>query len=568
MLAKTLLIFVSSILLATAVAAGGRNTLTAGKAGRSETLATHGMVAASHPLAAQIGLDILKSGGNAVDAAIAANAALGLMEPMSCGVGGDLYAIVWDAKTQKLYGLNASGRSPYAATHELFASRGLDEIPEQGPLSWSVPGCVDGWEELRKRFSSRGLAELLEPTARYADEGFPVTEVIARYWSGAANRLRKHPDAARTFLPDGKPPRAGEVFKNPDLARTLRAIGRGGRDAYYKGKIAEEIVAYSQKIGGLFSLKDFADHTSTWVEPVSTDYRGHTVWELPPPGQGIAVLQMLNILEGYDLKKMRPQSADYWHLLVEAKKLVYADRARYYADPDFARAPVDELIAKPYAAARRNLIDPATAAKRYEAGDAKLGRSDTIYLCAVDKERNCVSLIQSNYVGFGSGMVPGNLGFALQNRGTLFALDPSHANRLEPHKRPFHTIIPALVTRAGKPWFVFGVMGGDMQPQGQVEVLVNLIDFGMNAQEAGEAPRIEHLGSQTPTGRPGSRTGGTVAAEEGIPDEVLRELTRRGHSVKTVKTNGGGYQGILIDPRTNVLHGGSEPRKDGCAAGY
>jgi gamma-glutamyltranspeptidase/glutathione hydrolase len=568
MLAKTLFVLLSACVLAAAVAAGGRNTPTAGKAGRSETLATHGMVATSHPLAAQVGLEVLTRGGNAVDAAIAANAALGLMEPMSCGVGGDLYAIVWDAKTQKLYGLNASGRSPYAATRELFAARGMDEIPVQGPLSWSVPGCLDGWEELHKRFGNRSLAELLEPTARYADEGFPVTEVIAGYWSAAARRLSKEPSWARTFLIDGKAPRAGDVFKNPALARTLREIGRGGRDAFYKGKIAQEIVAFSQKNGGLFSLKDFADHTSTWVDPVSTDYRGHTVWELPPPGQGIAVLQMLNILEGYDLKKMGPTSPDYWHLLVEAKKLVYADRARYYADPDFARAPVEDLISKPYGAARRKLIDPGHAAGRYEAGDPKLGRSDTVYLCAVDKDRNCVSLIQSNYMGFGSGLVPGELGFALQNRGTLFALDSGHANRLEPHKRPFHTIIPALVTRGGKPWFVFGVMGGDMQPQGQVQVLVNLIDFGMKVQEAGEAPRVEHLGSQTPTGRPGSRTGGTIAAEAGIPEEVLRELTRRGHSVKPVKVNGGGYQGILIDPRTNVLHGGSEARKDGCAVGY
>jgi gamma-glutamyltranspeptidase/glutathione hydrolase len=568
MLAKTLVVLLLSCVLVAAVAASGRHTPSAGKAGRSETLATHGMVAASHPLAAQIGLDVLHSGGNAIDAAIAANAALGLMEPMSCGIGGDLYAIVWDAKTQKLYGLNASGRSPYAATRDVFAARGLDEIPEHGPLSWSVPGCVDGWEELRKRFGSRGLAELLEPTAGYADEGFPVTEVIARSWSASASRLRKDPGAAQTFLPDGKAPRAGDIFKNPALARSLREIGRDGRDAFYKGRIAREIVAYSEKNGGLFSRKDFADHTSTWVDPVATDYRGHTVWELPPPGQGIAVLQMLNILEGYDLKKMGPQSPDYWHLLVEAKKLVYADRARYYADPDFARAPVEELISKPYAAARRKLIEMDKAARKAQAGEAKLGRSDTIYLCAVDKDRNCVSLIQSNYFGFGSGMVPAELGFALQNRGTLFALDPSHANRLEPHKRPFHTIIPALVTRGGKPWFVFGVMGGDMQPQGQIEVLVNLIDFGMNVQEAGEAPRIEHLGSPTPTGRPGSRSGGSVAAEEGVPEEVLRELARRGHSIKTVKTNGGGYQGILIDPRTNVLHGGSEPRKDGCAVGY
>jgi gamma-glutamyltranspeptidase/glutathione hydrolase len=570
MLAKTFLLVLASVFFigVWAAPAGERHVGTAGRAGRSVVMAPHGMVATSHPLAAQVGLTILQNGGNAVDAAIATNAALGLMEPMSCGVGGDLYAIVWDAKTQKLYGLNASGRSPYRATRDLFASRGLDEIPTSGPLSWSVPGCVDGWEALRQRFGSRPLAALLEPTIRYAEEGFPVTEVIARYWSGGAARLRKDPDAARTYLPDDKAPRAGDVFKNPALARTLRDLASGGRDAFYKGRIAREVVAYSEAHGGLFSLKDFADNTPTWVEPVHAGYRGAEVWELPPPGQGIAVLQMLNVLEGYDLKKMGPTSPDWWHLLVETKKLVYADRARYYADPDFAKVPVGELISKSYAEERRKLIDPAHAAKRYEAGDPKLGRSDTVYLCAVDGDRNCVSLIQSNYSGFGSGLVPGGLGFALQNRGTLFALDANHANRLEPHKRPFHTIIPALVTKGGKPLFVFGVMGGDMQPQGQVEVLVNLLDFGMNVQEAGEAPRVEHLGSQTPTGRPGSSTGGTVAAEEGIPEAVVEELTRRGHTVTRVKTNGGGYQGILIDPRTNVLHGGSEARKDGCAVGY
>jgi gamma-glutamyltranspeptidase/glutathione hydrolase len=568
---KTFVILLAVGLLAVlceAVRGGVRPTPVAGRSGRSETLAQHGMVATSHPLAAQVGLDVLKAGGNAIDAAIATNAAMGLMEPMSCGIGGDLYAIIWDAKTQKLYGLNASGRSPYKATRELFAARGLTEIPGEGPLSWSLPGCVDGWDALNKRFGSRPLVELLEPTIRYAEEGFPVTEVIGRYWSAGANRLRRDADAARTYLLDDKPPKAGDVFKNPNLARSLREIARGGRDAFYKGRIAQEIVTYSEKNGGLLSLKDFADTASTWVEPVHTSYRGCEVWEIPPPGQGIAVLQMLNILEDYDLKKMKPESPDYWHLLLEAKKLVYADRARFYADPEFARVPVEELIAKPYAATRRKLIDPAAAAKRYEAGDPKLGKSDTIYLCVVDKDRNCVSLIQSNYSGFGSGKVPGDLGFALQNRGTLFALDPNHANRLEPHKRPFHTIIPALATRESKPWFVFGVMGGDMQPQGQVQVLINLIDFGMDVQAAGEAPRIEHTGSATPTGRPGSRTGGTVNAEEGIPDEVLRELTRRGHTVKTVKTNGGGFQGILIDPRTGVLHGGSEARKDGCAVGY
>ncbi len=570
MLAKTLFLLLGCTLLLAAfasVSSGERHVLTAGREGRSVVMAPHGMVATSHPLAAQVGLDVLKSGGNAVDAAIAANAALGLMEPMSCGIGGDLFAIVWDSKTQKLYGLNASGRSPCKATPEEFASRGLDEIPPGGPLSWSVPGCVDGWEELRKRFGSRPLAELLDPTIRYAEEGFPVTEVIAGYWSGSVRKLREWPTAANTFLIDGKAPRAGDVFKNPALARTLREIGKGGRDAFYKGRIAREVVAFSEKNGGLFSLKDFADHTSTWVEPVKTTYRKHEVWELPPNGQGIAVLQMLNVLEGFDLKKMGPLSPDWWHLFVEAKKLAYADRARYYADPEFVQVPVAELISKPYAAERRKLIDPEKA-KRHEPGDPKLGHGDTVYLCVVDRDRNCVSLIQSNYMGFGSGMVPGNLGFALQNRGTLFALDAGHANRLEPHKRPFHTIIPALVTREGKPWLVFGVMGGDMQPQGQVQVLVNLIDFGMNVQEAGEAPRVEHLGSPTPTGKAGSRTGGTVALEEGIPQAVADELARRGHHVTRVRTNGGGYQGILIDPRTNVLQGGSEPRKDGCAAGY
>jgi gamma-glutamyltranspeptidase/glutathione hydrolase len=536
--------------------------------GRSVVMAPHGMVATSHPLAVQVGLDVLKDGGNAIDAAIAVDAALGLMEPMSCGIGGDLYALVWDAKTHKLYGLNASGRAPYRATRALFAEKGLKEIPGTGPLSWSVPGCVDGWDVLRKRFGTRSFAQLLGPSIRYAEEGFPVTEVIAGYWHGAEARLRLHPDAARTYLTDGRAPRPGDVFKNPALARSYRAIAQDGRDAFYTGRIAREIVAFSDQEGGLFTAKDFADHTSTWVEPVSTAYRGYEVWEIPPPGQGIAVLQMLNILEGYDLKSMGPDSPDYWHLFLEAKKLAYADRARFYADPEFAKVPTAALISKSHAAQRRKLIDRSTALTRVDVGDPKLGHGDTVYLCVVDKDRNCVSLIQSNYQGFGSGLVPGDLGFALQNRGTLFALDAGHANRLEPHKRPFHTIIPSLVTKDGKPWLVFGVMGGDMQPQGQVEVLCNLIDFGMNVQQAGEAPRLEHLGSATPTGRPGDAKGGTVAAERGMAPAVVEELRRRGHHVVWTRTNGGGYQAILIDPKTGMLHGGSEYRKDGCAAGY
>jgi gamma-glutamyltranspeptidase/glutathione hydrolase len=551
-----------------AVRASDRHVRMPYRVGRSVVLAPHGMVACAHPLAAQAGLDVLRRGGNAIDAAIATNAALGLLEPMSCGIGGDLHALVWEAKSGKLFALNASGRSPYRATRQFFAERKLEEIPLFGPLSWSVPGCVDGWEQLRRRFGSLPMAELLEPSIRYAEEGAPVPEKIAGYWKGAEKRLRASAEAAATYLPEGRAPRAGEVFKNPRLGRTYREIATGGADAFYKGSLARAIVASSEKQGGLFALKDFEDHTSTWVEPVSTVYRGHEVWQLPPPTQGITVLQMLNLLEPYNLKKLGPTSPDYWHLFLEAKKLAYADRARYYADPAFAKVPTEELISKRYADERRKLIDPQRALAAVEAGDPKLGQSDTTYLCVVDKDRNCVSLIQSNYHGFGSGLVAGELGFALQNRGNLFALDAQHANRLEPHKRPFHTIIPGLVTKGGRPWFVFGVMGGDMQPQGQVQVLVNLIDFGMDVQQAGEAPRLEHLGSATPTGRKEQKGGGTVIPEEGLPVEVLEELRRRGHRLAAPKINGGGYQGILIDPATNMLHGGSEARKDGAAVGY
>jgi gamma-glutamyltranspeptidase/glutathione hydrolase len=530
-------------------------------------MAPHGMVATSHPLAAEIGLDVLKRGGNALDAAIATNAAIGLMEPMSCGVGGDLFAIVWDAKTHKIYGLNASGRSPYRATRALFAGRGLSEIPLLGPLSWSVPGCVDGWDVLLGRFGTRPLAELLEPSIRYAEEGFPVTEVIGGYWRGAEAKLRQDPDSAATFLLNGKAPEGGTLFRNPRLASTYRILSQGGRDAFYRGAIAREIIAYSDRVGGLFSEKDFAEHTSTWIDPVSTNYRGYDVWELPPPGQGIAALQMLNMMESYDLKKMGPLSPDYWHLLIEAKKLAYEDRARFYADPDFAPPPTAELISKEYARKRRELIHLDRAATKVAPGTPKLEMGDTIYLCTADKDGNCVSLIQSNYLGFGSGMTPGKLGFALQNRGTLLSLDPKHRNRLEPHKRPFHTIIPALVTQAGEPWLVFGVMGGDMQPQGHVQILCNIIDFGMNVQQAGEFPRIEHIGSSTPTGV-AAQGGGHLIVESALPRTITDELTRRGHVVTFTQTNGGGYQGILIDRKAGLLKGGSEPRKDGCAVGY
>lgn len=532
-------------------------------------MAPNGMVATSHPLAAQAGLDVLRRGGNAIDAAIAANAVLTVVEPMSCGVGGDLFAIVWDNKTKKLYGLNASGRSPYKATLEYFTKvKKLKEIPETGPLTWSVPGCVDGWHELNKRFGTWKLSALLAPAIAYAENGFPVMEIIAWKWRFREESLAKTQPARETFLVHGRAPKSGDIFYNRKYARTLRLIAQHGRDAFYKGPIAKAIVEYSDEVGGLFTEKDFADHTSTWVQPLSTTYRGYQVWELPPNGQGIAVLQMLNILEGYDLKQWGPRSPDYWHVLIEAKKLVFEDRAKYYSDPEFNKLPIRELISKEYAARRRKLIRMDRAMKKVEAGNPRLGMADTIYLTVVDKDRNCVSLIQSTYFGFGSQHVPGDLGFALQNRGALFALDPNHYNCIAPHKRPFHTIIPGFVTKNGKPYFCFGCMGGDMQPQGQVQILVNLIDFNMNPQEAGEAPRIEHVGSSSPRGTPARPDGGILRAEIGIDRNVLEALVERGHQLGAVLRNGGGYQGILIDPKTNLLHGGSEYRNDGCAVGY
>ena len=535
---------------------------------RSAIVAQHGVVATSQPLAVEAGLDVLKRGGNAADAAIAANAMIGLVEPMSCGIGGDLFVLYWDAKTKKLYGLNASGRSPYGLSRDVFVKLGLDQIPDEGPLSWSVPGCVAGWFDLAERFGTRPVAELLAPAIEYAEGGFPVSEVIARDWQASEEKLAKWSDSAETYLPGGRAPAEGEIFRNPRLAASYRAVAKGGCEAFYRGPIAQQIVAFSERNGGYFSLRDFADHKNDWVEPVSTNYRGYDVWELPPNGQGIAALEMLNLLEGYDLKSLGPGHPQYLHLLAEAKKLAFADRAKFYSDPDFNRLPVAELISKAYADKRRRLIDPERAATDVPAGDARLAHGDTIYLVVVDKDRNCCSFIQSNYYGFGSQVVPGDAGFALQNRGALFALEEDHLNRLEPHKRPFHTIIPAMVTKDGEPWLAFGVMGGDMQPQGHVQVLVNMIDFGMNVQAAGDAARIRHAGSATPTGLAGDKDGGTLSVESGISDEAIAELRKKGHRVSRARGGFGGYQAIRIDRGRGTLAGGSDPRKDGCAAGY
>jgi len=535
---------------------------------RSVVLARHGMVATSHPLAAQVGLDLLQAGGNAVDAAVATSAMMGLLEPMSCGIGGDLFAICWDSKTGKLSGLNASGRSPAKISPDLFRQHGMKQIPIDGPLSWSVPGCVDGWNELLEKLGTRSLADVLEPAISAALEGFPVPEIIAGYWSNGAQDLSEWEGSKQTYLPDGKAPRQGTIFRNPELAVSYRQIARHGTEAFYSGAIAEKIVACSENVGGYLSAEDLKAHRSEWVDPVSTTYRGYEVWELPPNGQGIAVLEMLNIIEQHDVAAMGPKSADWLHLFTEAKKLAFADRARFYADMSMAEVPLKELISKEYGKRQNRRIDMTKAAVGVDPGDPKLSHGDTIYLTVVDKDRNCCSLIQSNYYGFGSKIAPPGAGFVLQNRGALFSLDEKHPNRLEPGKRPFHTIIPAFVTKGGQPWFCFGVMGGDMQPQGHTQVLVNLIDFGLNVQMAGDLARVQHAGSPTPTGLPEEPGGGELLVETGIADETIAQLTERGHRVRRAIGSYGGYQGILIDQETGLLHGATESRKDGAVVGY
>jgi gamma-glutamyltranspeptidase/glutathione hydrolase len=542
---------------------------------RSEVIATHGMAATSHPLVSQVALDVLKRGGTAVDAAIAANATIGLMEPTGNGVGGDLFAIVWDAKTRKLYGLNASGRSPQSLTltklREELKKLNVRQIPPRGPLPVSVPGAVDGWYELHGKFGKLPMKELLQPAIRYARDGFPVTEVIAEGWAANARLLKQYPNYAETFMPGGRAPRKGEVFRNPLLANTLSAIAEGGRDAFYKGDIAQRIEKYLRANGGYLTAADLGAHRSEWVEPVSTSYRGYDVWELPPNTQGVAALQMLNILEPYDLKSMGFGSAEYLHLFVEAKKLAFEDRARYYADPGFAKIPLKALLSKDYADKRRKLIGDR-AALEYPVDDLSINRgaldqSDTIYMSVADEAGNMVSLIQSNYRGMGSGMTPDGCGFVLQDRGELFSLKDGHANVYAPGKRPFHTIIPAFVTRGGKPWLSFGVMGGAMQPQGHVQILVNLIDFGMNLQEAGDAPRARHDGSSEPTDEV-MRDGGEVILEVGASPATVKALEARGHKVKVANDGDfGGYQAVLRDEQ-GVYFGASESRKDGAAQGY
>ncbi len=558
------LLFLLTILISTTLF--GQDRITGELfATRSEVIAQNGMVATSHPLASQIGIDILKEGGNAIDAAIAANAALGLMEPTGNGIGGDLFAIVWIEKEKKLYGLNASGRSPENLTLEYFKENNFKSIPAYGPLPVSVPGCVDGWFELHNKFGKIKMRDILSPTIKYAEDGFPVTELVSYYMKNASDNFQDYPNFKETYFIDDSTPEKGQVFKNPDLANTLRTIVKNGKKGFYEGEIAQTIANFVQDQGGFLSYDDLKNHKSEWIEPVSTNYRGYDVWELPPNGQGIAALQILNLLEAYDIRSMGFGTADYIHHFVEAKKIAFADRAKYYADMDFNEIPVDYLISKEYADIRRKEINSKNSSSTVLPGDIENG--DTIYLTTADSEGNMVSLIQSNYRGMGSGMVPNDLGFMLQDRGELFSLDENHFNVYAPKKRPFHTIIPAFITKDGNPLISFGLMGGAMQPQGHAQIVINIIDFDMNLQEAGDAPRIRHQSNQQPTG--GEMTdGGEVALETGFNYKQIRELMKKGHKVIYDLGSFGGYQAIMIDYLNKVYYGASESRKDGSAIGY
>ena len=530
---------------------------------RSEVIAAHGMVASSHPLATQIGLEILKQGGSAVDAAIAVNAALGLMEPTGNGIGGDLFAIVWDAKSKKLYGLNASGPAPKKLSLEYFQENNLSEYPEFGPLPVTVPGAVAGWSELHKKFGKLPIDRLFKPTIAYAREGFPVTETIAYYFALNKQRFQDYPNFKEVWMANGDVPKTGEIFKNPALGNTLETLADKGLSEFYTGNIARITADFIQAQGGFLSYDDLAGYRPEWVQPISTDYRGYEVWELPPNTQGLATLQILNILEGFNLAELGLYSTEYIHLFIEAKKLAFADRAKFYADPRFAKLPIETLLSKDYATKRRQEINPKKAALVDASGLPQHG--DTVYLTTADQDGNMVSLIQSNYSGMGSGMTPPDLGFMLQNRGTLFSLDPKHLNVVAGGKRSFHTIIPAFVTKDGNPYISFGVMGGATQPQAQAQVLINIIDFGMNLQEAGDAPRIVHSGSSQPSGSQ-MKNGGTVSLESTFDEKIRKELVDMGHTLKYEKGSFGGYQAIM--KKNGVYYGASESRKDGQAAGY
>ena len=529
---------------------------------RSEVIGQNGMAATSHPLATQTAIDVLKSGGNAIDAAIAANAVLGLVEPTGCGIGGDLFAIVWDEKTNQLYGLNSSGPASKKMSIDYVKQQGFEKIPAYGALPVTVPGAVAGWSALHDKFGKLPFENLFNNAIDYANNGFPVTELIAYYLERSSSVFKDYENFSSVWMPSGATPKKGEIFKNPLLAKTYQAIAKTNGQSFYEGSTAAEIIKILNENGNPMSLSDLRNFSPEWVEPVSTNYRGYDVWELPPNGQGIAALQILNILENYDIRKMGFNSAEYVHLFVEAKKLAFEDRAKYYADSNFSSIPTTKLISKEYALERNKLINMNNAAKRFDAG---LEDGDTIYLTVADKYGNMVSLIQSNYRGMGSGIVPDNSGFMLQDRGEMFSMDPNHKNSLIGGKRPFHTIIPAFITKDNEPYISFGLMGGAMQPQGHAQIVINLIDFDMNLQEAGDAPRIRHMGSSEPTGEV-MEDGGYLTLESGFSTDIRNQLTELGHTLKDEKGGYGGYQAImLID---DVYYGASESRKDGQASGY
>ena len=530
---------------------------------RSEIISTNGMAATSHPLATQTAIEVLQRGGNAIDAAIAANAVLGLMEPTGCGIGGDLFAIIWSADDNKLYGLNSSGPAPKNISIDKLLAKNLEQIPPYGPLPVTVPGAVAGWKELHNKFGSLPFENLFQEAIDYSENGFPVTEVVAYYLDLSAERFSSYPNFKEVWMPKGKTPSKGDVFKNPQLASTYKKIAITGGKDFYEGEIANEIVRFINEQGGYFALDDLKNYSPEWIEPVSTNYRGYEVWELPPNGQGIAALQILNILENYDIQKLGFGSAEYIHLFTEAKKVVYEDRAKYYADQNFSNVPVSELISKEYAKSRMRLIDLKNASKSFNPGNLEDG--DTIYLTVSDKYGNMVSLIQSNYRGMGSGMVPNNLGFMLQDRGEMFSLDKNHKNSLVGGKRPFHTIIPAFITKDNKPFISFGLMGGAMQPQGHAQIVINIVDFKMNLQEAGDAPRIRHVGSSQPTGEK-MLDGGYLSLEKGISEEEINKLKKLGHKLQYDLGGFGGYQAIML--KDGVYYGASDSRKDGQASGY
>lgn len=534
---------------------------------RSEVIAQNGMVASSHPLATQIGIEILKNGGNAIDAAIAVNAALGLMEPTGCGIGGDLFAIVWDPKTKKLHGLNASGPSPQSLSLDYFLDNDYEGIPFYGVLPVSVPGAVAGWFALHRKFGNLSMNQILSPAIQYAEKGFPLTELIAYYMERSVKRFIKsnYPNIKETYLQPngGKLAVEGEIFKNPLLAKTYRTIANKGEQGFYSGTIARAIADEVQQQGGFLTTEDLSAYRIEWIEPVSINYRGYDIWELPPNGQGIAALQMLKILEGFNFSEIDFGSSEHLHLFTEAKKLAFEDRAKFYADMAFAKVPMKTLLSDAYADQRRALIQDK--ASMYSAGQISAG--ETIYMTVADKEGYMVSLIQSNYYGMGSGVVPEGVGFMLQNRGALFSLDENHANVYAPGKRPFHTIIPAFVTKDGVPFLSFGVMGGDFQPQGHSQIVMNIIDFGMNIQEAGDAPRWDHKGSSSPRGNK-AKNSGKIRVESGISYETIRQLMARGHDVGFATGIYGGYQAILWDAKNKVYRGASESRKDGQVSGY